>query len=112
MLERLGFSRCNVDQAVFFCHEGSNITIILVHVDNCTIAASTITLILDFKRKISKHVEITDLSELHWLLGIKIHCNHECCSIHLSQCSYNDSIICCYNFQDLKPVSTPMETNL
>jgi len=75
------------------------------------IAATATALIVDFKRKISQHVEITDLGELHWLLGIEIHHDCEHCSIHLSQC-YIDSIIHCYSLQDLKPVSTPMETNL
>jgi hypothetical protein len=112
LVEHLGFTRCDVDQAVFFRHEGRNLIIILVHVDNCTIAATTITLILNFKKKISEHVEITDLGELHWLLGIEIRRDRERHSIHLSQCSYIDSIIRRYNLQDLKPVSTPMETNL
>jgi Reverse transcriptase (RNA-dependent DNA polymerase) len=98
---------CNVDQAVFFQHEGCNLIIILVHVDDCTIAATTITLILNFKKKISEHVEITDLGELHWLLGIEIRCDREHHSIHLSQRSYIDSIIRHYKLQDLKPVSTP-----
>jgi hypothetical protein len=83
-----------------------------VHVDDCTIAASTIKLILDFKRKISEHVEITDLGELHWLLGIEIRRDRDRHCIHLSQRSYIDSIIRRYNLQDLKPASTPMETNL
>jgi hypothetical protein len=46
--------------------------IVLVHVDDCTIAATSIILIDRFKAEISKHVEITDLGDLHWLLGIEI----------------------------------------
>ena len=76
------------------------------------IAATAIMSINHFKAKIAKHVEITDLGELHWLLGIKIRCDCEKCIIYLSQRSYIDSILRCYNLQDLKPVSTPMETNL
>lgn len=112
MLGHLGFSRCDVDQAVFFRRDGKSLTVVLVHVDDCTVAASSITLIVDFKRKISEHVEITDLGELHWLLGIEIRRDRERRSIHISQRSYIDSIIRRYNFQDLKPVSTPMETHL
>jgi hypothetical protein len=44
-------------------------------------------------------------------LGIEIHCDHETHSTHLSQCLYLDSIIHHYGFEDLKPVSTPMETH-
>jgi hypothetical protein len=46
--------------------------IVLVHVNDCMIAATSIILIDRFKAEISKHVEITDLSDLHWLLGIEI----------------------------------------
>jgi Reverse transcriptase (RNA-dependent DNA polymerase) len=83
---------------------------VLVHVDDCTIAATVITLIEAFKAKIARHIEITDLGELHWLLGIEIKCNHAKCTIHLSQHAYINSILCCYNIYDLKLVSTPMET--
>jgi hypothetical protein len=85
---------------------------ILIHVDDCTIAATTITLIERFKVEIAKHVEISDLGELHWLLGIKIRHERDKRSIHLSQCSYIDSILHRYNLQDLKPVSIPMEMSI
>jgi hypothetical protein len=112
MLEHLGFSRCDIDQAVFFHCDGNNLVIVLVHIDDCTIAATASALIIDFKRRISQHIEITDLGELHWLLGIEIRHDCEHRSIYLFQHFYIDSIIHCYNLQDLKPISTPMETHL
>jgi len=72
MLTHLGFAHCDIDQAVFFQHEGQAIIIVLVHVDDCTIAVTSITLIADFKAQISEYVDITDLGELHWLLSIEI----------------------------------------
>jgi hypothetical protein len=85
---------------------------VLVHVDDCTIAATSITLIADFKIQIAKHVQITDLGELHWLLGIEIKRVREHRTLHLSQCSYLDSILRHYGLEDLKPVSIPMDTNI
>jgi hypothetical protein len=114
LVKRLEFVRSDVDQAVFYRHGGDNghaTIIVVVHVDDCTIAASTLSLIVAFKRQISQYVEITDLGELHWLLGIEIKRDRERRTIHLSQRSYIDSILSRYNFQDLKPVSTPMETS-
>jgi len=46
--------------------------IVLVHVDDCTIVANTQPLIMHFKIEITKHVEITDLGDLHWILGIEV----------------------------------------
>ena len=68
----LGFSRCDVDQAIFFKRSGTKLTIIVVHVDDCTIAATTVESVVELKSKLREHVEITDLGELHWLLGIEI----------------------------------------
>jgi hypothetical protein len=82
-----------------------------VHIGNCTIAALSLDLIVSFKDTIKEHIEITNLGELHWLLGIGIHHNHETRSIHLSQYLYLNSIIHRYGSADLKPVSTPMETH-
>jgi hypothetical protein len=112
MVRHLGFSCCDVDQAVFFWHKGGTVIIVLVHVDNCTITATTIKLIEHFKQEIAKHVKITNLGELHWSLEIEIKHNREKHTIHLSQHSYIDSILCRYNLQDLKPVSISMETSI
>jgi hypothetical protein len=65
MTKHLAFSRCDVDQAVFFRRNSQGSMIVLVHVDDCTIAASSTQLIGHFKAKISEYVEITDLGELH-----------------------------------------------
>ena len=62
--------------------------IVLVHVDDCTVMGTSIYLINKFKTEISKHVEITDLGEILWILGIEIHCNCEQHTIYLSQHSY------------------------
>ncbi|KAF5383863.1 hypothetical protein D9615_003633 [Tricholomella constricta] len=112
MMKKLGFSRCEVDTSVFYRRVGKGLIIVLVHVDDCTIAATSISEITMFKCLIAEHVEITDLGELHWLLGIEIKRDRDRRSISLSQHSYLDSIIRRYGFQDLKPVSIPMDTNV
>ena len=112
MTHYLVFSRCDVDQVVFFRQNGQGSMIVLVHVDDCTIAASSTQLISHFKAKISEHVEITDLSELHWLLGIKVRRNREQHTIHFSQRLYITSILRRFNLDELKPLSTPMQPGL
>ena len=70
----LNFTKCSVDQAVFFKADTlkNEITVIAVHVDDCTIAASNTCLIEDFEASLRRHVEVTDLGELHWMLGVEI----------------------------------------
>jgi hypothetical protein len=82
-----------VDQAVFYHRDkGKNVLIIvLVHVDDCSIIASTQPLIDCFKMEIKKHVDITDLGALHWILGIEVKHDRKEKKILLSQRTYIDS---------------------
>jgi hypothetical protein len=109
MAEGLGFKRSDVDQAVFYKRERGLLIIVLVHVDDCTIAANRPQLIRKFKIEIAKHVEITDLGELHWILGIEVRRIRERRLLLLSQRSYIESILQRYGFEDAKPVSLPMD---
>ncbi|THH07673.1 hypothetical protein EW146_g9242 [Bondarzewia mesenterica] len=91
----MGFERCQVDQAIFYRHRGTALMIVVIHVDDYTIAVTIISLIDNFKAQLHQHVEVTDLG-----------------TIHLSQQSYIDSIMCRFNFDELKPTSMPMETHV
>jgi hypothetical protein len=71
-MERLGFLWCEVDQTVFFKQGKERLIIVLVHVDDCTIVANTLLLVTTFKTEIAKHVDITDLGDLNWILGIEV----------------------------------------
>ena len=109
LVKNLGFKLCEVDQAVFIKRGDKTVIIIVVHVDDCTIAASSLSLVVELKAQIRKHIEITDLGELHWLLGIEVTRNHEERTIALSQHSYLELITRRFGFDELKPVSSPME---
>jgi hypothetical protein len=112
IMTKLKFERSEVDQAVFYRRVGKGILIIiLVHVDDCSIVASTQPLIDRFKIEIKKYMDITDLGALHWILGIEVKRIREERKILLSQCFYIDSILHRYGLDDLKPTSTPMDPN-
>ena len=89
-----------------------NLIVIEVHINDCTITASQPRLVEDFKVGLSKHVEVTDLGELHWMLGIKVKQDHTAGTIHLSQQVYINSILNCFNFTNLKPLSIPMDVQV
>ena len=73
LVNELGFARCKVDHAVFYRRSmNSALVIIVVHVDDCTITSSKHELIDELKTHIKEFVEITDMGELHWLLGIEV----------------------------------------
>jgi hypothetical protein len=85
-VKKLGFTHCEVDQAVFFKREeNGGLTIIAVHVDDCTIAVTSMRLVENLKLGVQKYVEISDLGELHWLLGIEVKCDHSEHTVSLYQ---------------------------
>ena len=51
------------------------------------------------------------MGELHWLLGIEITRNREHKTLSLSQMAYIDTILRRFNFEELKPVSMPLDPN-
>ena len=114
VFKSLGFTQCGVDQAVYFkvVITKGELTIVVVHVDDCTIVANTICLINELKAGLSKHFEVTDLGELHWMLGIEVKRDRPGRLVHLSQCAYIDAILRRYNLADLKPLSTPMDNQV
>jgi len=71
-MEKLGFKRSDVDQAVFYQQGEGKLIIMLVHVEGCTIVANAQPLITCFKIEIAKHIEITDSGDLHWILSIEV----------------------------------------
>jgi hypothetical protein len=101
----LSFQQCLVNQAIFHKSDKckKELTVIAVHVNDCTIAASSTCLVNDFKASQCRHVEVTDLGALHWMLGIEIRCDREVGMVHLSQCMYINSILCCYSRSKNRP---------
>jgi len=83
--EVIGLTRCSVDQAVFYRRDGDSILVMAVHVDDCTIAAWPPKLVEELKQKLRTCVEVTNLGELWWLLGIEITCDHNMRTICLLQ---------------------------
>ena len=107
----LGFTQCAINQAVFykFIKVGNLLIIVVVHIDDCTIAASTCRLIKELIKGLEKHVKVTNLGELHWMLGIEIQQDWQAGTIHLRQRSYIDAILCHFHLSDSKPLSAPMD---
>ena len=72
LLVDAGFRHCESDHAVFTKHSEEGLGIITVHVDDMMIAASSSNLLQEIKRQLKGKVEISDLGEIHWLLGFEV----------------------------------------
>ena len=111
IMMKLKFKRCESDQPVFYRRSKATemLIVVLVHVDDCTIVGKSLVLVEWFKAEIAKYVDITDMGSLHWILGIEVHHIWEDCKLLLSQKAYIDCILWHYGFEDLKPISMPMD---
>jgi hypothetical protein len=109
--ERLGMQRCDVDQAVFYLFQKGEHIVIVVHVDDLTIATSTVALMKRVKKELQAEFKISDLGEIHWILGFAVMRDRERRTISLSQSTYLKAIVQRYGFEHVKPCSTPMDPN-
>lgn len=109
ILNSFGFTKCESDHAVFIRKVLKSMCIIIAHVDDLTITGSTLEVILQTKKDLGSKLEMSDLGELHWLLGIEVKRDYEAQTISLSQRSYIQSIVDRYGLSDAKPLSMPLD---
>jgi hypothetical protein len=108
-VEEMGFSRADCDYAVFLKMDREEPIIVGVSTDDMTIGARHLRTITAFKKDLQKHFEISDMGDVHWLLGIELTRDRESRTIALSQRSYIDSILRDFKMTDCNAVMTLME---
>jgi hypothetical protein len=103
-----GFTRSQVDQAVYFRREAEEHTVITVSVDDMAVTSQHLKHIVRFKAQLRERFEISDLGELTWLLGLKVERDRAQRTIALSQKAYVNTIAERFNLQDAKAAYIPM----
>jgi hypothetical protein len=66
--------------------------------------------VLDFKKNLAKVVEITDMGELHYILGIEVTRDRNRRTISLNQTAYIHEVLSRYGMHNSSPVSTPLHS--
>jgi hypothetical protein len=61
------------------------------------------------KRALKSEFEVTDLGDVHWLLGIQI--EHTPAAILLSQTSYIDTVLTRFQMDKCRPTNLPIDPN-
>ena len=107
----MGFTVCAIEHSIFYKCYDKGISIIAVSVNDLTLFASTLAAILAMKEALNWAFKMTDLGEIHWLLGIKIKCNRRVRTISLSQHVYIDTILSHFNLKTANSLSTPTDLN-
>ena len=89
-------------------HDG-HLSIIFTHVDDLGLICNSVNEVVRLKGELAKHFPISDLSEVHHLLGIKITHDRNKHTITLSQERCILDLLRKYHFENVNPVRTPLD---
>jgi hypothetical protein len=100
-----GFVTSNFDPCVL-THK-TEVFFIAIYVDAITLYGPGGPMITDVKNTLKSKFEVTDLGDLHWLLGIQIKFGSK--GIELSQTAYINSILSRFGLQDCNSTILPID---
>ncbi|KAI3824783.1 hypothetical protein L1987_06254 [Smallanthus sonchifolius] len=109
-LKNLGFTRCALEQAVYTCKTFDSILIVGVYVDDLIVTGSNEKAIYDFKGRMMKVFDMSDLGLLSYYLGIEVEQRKD--GISLKQSGYAKKILNAVGMLDCNPSKWPMEPKL
>jgi hypothetical protein len=100
-----GFSQSTADPCLYI-KIAEDFMAVAVYVDDMVIATGNEKMRTKFMNEFKKTFKITELGEIHWLLGTKIEMTEEGCL--LSQEKYIRDLLKKYGMQDCRSVKTPI----
>ena len=69
---KFGYMHCQVNHCTFYKGTESSIIIVVVAMDDLTLAFNSPSLLLSCKLDLQYEFEISNMEEIHWLLGVEI----------------------------------------
>lgn len=101
----IGFVNSKSDTSLFILHTASDMTLVLVYVDDIVITGSNTVFISDLIAKLSSKFVMKDLGPLSYFLGIEIQSYAN--GLLLTQAKYASDLLIKSGMQDCKPCYTP-----
>ncbi|KAJ1305493.1 hypothetical protein OPQ81_000500 [Rhizoctonia solani] len=112
VLEKIGFTHCETDHAVFILRDDEKLAIILAHVDNMQLAGKPFEFLESIKAEMEKSFELVDLGEPKKFVGIEIERDIAAGTLKIHQRQYINEILTRFDMSDCKPCDTPMAEGL
>ncbi|KRY38733.1 Retrovirus-related Pol polyprotein from transposon TNT 1-94 [Trichinella spiralis] len=111
ILTTVGFRQAKADLCLYTRKEPSrSMTYVLLYVDDLLIAAENEAVALTINKQLSKYIEVKDLGEVSYYLGIQIERKLDGTFLIHQKNKIMQLLESC-SMQEAKPVATPMETN-
>ena len=104
------YKQCKSDYILFVKTTDSDVTLILVYVDDLLICGSSLSSIEDLQYMLSLNFHMKNLGPVNYFLGIEIH--RSCDGFFLSQKKYVTDILKEHGMLNFKPLLLPMDSHL
>jgi hypothetical protein len=108
VLQCEGFRRLRSDASIFVWEDADSKVIVLVFVDDITLASKSKPKIQMLKALLAKHFRLRNLGASKQLLGVEILRNRAKGELGLTQRGYAQDILARFGLSDCRPVSTPL----
>ncbi|KAJ0941493.1 putative RNA-directed DNA polymerase [Helianthus annuus] len=109
-LKDMGFKRCSQEQVVYKLQKSKSDLIVGVYVDDLIVTGADETKIKEFKEKMKKVFDMSDLGKLSYYLGIEVEQSEKV--IVLKQTRYAKKILKSAGMLECNPSKWPMEPKL
>jgi hypothetical protein len=111
MLEEMGYTHLESDNAVFTRVRNGTFSIIALYMDDISMASNDLNAIEQDKVKLKQKYQMTDLGDISWILGMHITRDRDKGTITLSQQQYAEDVLQRFGKADVRPISTPALAN-
>ncbi|GJW20835.1 retrotransposon protein, putative, ty1-copia subclass [Tanacetum coccineum] len=107
-IKKFGFTQNRDEPCVYLKPSGSNVTFLILYVDDILIMGNNIPMLQNVKSYLGRCFAMKDLGEAAYILGIKIYRDRSRRLISLCQSAYIEKILNRYHMQNSKRGSIPM----
>ncbi|GJX42892.1 retrotransposon protein, putative, ty1-copia subclass [Tanacetum coccineum] len=111
-IKKFGFSQNADEPCVYLKASGSNVTFLILYVDDILIMGNNIPMLQGVKSYLGRCFAMKDLGEAAYILGIKIYRDRSRRLIGLCQSAYIKKILKRYHMENSKRGSIPMQEKL
>ncbi|GJS00590.1 retrotransposon protein, putative, ty1-copia subclass [Tanacetum coccineum] len=108
-IKKFGFTQNRDEPYVYVKASGSNVTSLILYVDDILIMVSHVPMLQGVKSYLGKWFSMKDLGEVPCILGIKIYKDRSRRLIGLCQSAYIEKILKRYNMDNSKRGNVPMQ---
>jgi hypothetical protein len=108
-IQTIGFIPSLSDTSLFIFHDSSNVSYLLLYVDDIVLTASSPSFLEHVISPLRSEFSMTDLGSLHHFLGMAIVPNAS--GLFLSPCQYILDLLSCAGMLDCQPSRTPVDTS-